>query len=471
MFKRIVAVSAVTILMTLTACKSDTDSAPVIPPIPTATDPTVVIDRDYDITPHVTRDDTAVTLTSPDGATSLILSVKNGQATYRVERNGKVFLLDGAMGLTVDDTAFGTIDSVAEIGTITGYRRTDTRPLNGRAAVATGECLELTVPVDGMTIETRLYRNGVAFRYHIGGNGSRTLASEQTTFHFPASSKIWAGTEHIYYETTIKSYPINRRPADRLTSPATVELSGGGFAAIVEGDLYNYPGLKLNWAEKDVFAAALPSAPYTMNGEITSAWRMIYVADDLNELVNNTMVYLVNAPAEDDFEWVEPGRAAWSWITGRTTDRVTYPLMETYTDYAAKLGLEYNIIDEGWASWSSRDALLKALTDKGKPYGVGQILWTGMKAGQGYNGTIDDLDEAKAYIDYVSSLGMAGAKIDFFVTEDSINMGVNIYKDILTYAAEKKIVINFHGCNKPTGADATYPNELNREAILGFEAF
>lgn len=49
-------------------------------------------------------------------------------------------------------------------------------------------------------------------------------------------------------------------------------------------------------------------------------------------------------------------------------------------------------------------------------------------------------------------------------------MGVDIYREILQYAAEKQLLINFHGCNKPTGLDATWPNELNREAILGLES-
>jgi len=181
-------------------------------------------------------------------------------------------------------------------------------------------------------------------------------------------------------------------------------------------------------------------------------------------------VYQVCDDAEGDFSWVTPGRAAWSWITGRTTDRVTPELMKTYTDYAAKLGLEYNIIDEGWVNWSSRDATLKKLVAQGDKYNVGQILWTGMKAGEGYNTPVDSLGEIQSYLAYISSLGMAGAKVDFFVTEENLDMGVNIYKDILAYAAKLKLVINFHGCNKPTGVDATYPNELNREAILGLES-
>src|SRR4029078_11297413 len=36
-------------------------------------------------------------------------------------------------------------------------------------------------------------------------------------------------------------------------------------------------------------------------------------------------------------------------------------------------------------------------------------------------------------------------------------------------AAEHHVMVDFHGANKPTGMDRTWPNELTREAIYGFE--
>lgn len=91
-------------------------------------------------------------------------------------------------------------------------------------------------------------------------------------------------------------------------------------------------------------------------------------------------------------------------------------------------------------------------------------------AGAGYGNGIKDFADARRYLDFLSDTGMKGGKIDFFTTETSVEMGVDIYREILQYAAEKQLLINFHGCNKPTGLDATWPNELNREAILGLES-
>lgn len=116
------------------------------------------------------------------------------------------------------------------------------------------------------------------------------------------------------------------------------------------------------------------------------------------------------------------------------------------------------------------ESVLRSLADQGAPYGVGQILWTGVTAGAGYGNGIKDFADARRYLDFLSDTGMKGGKIDFFTTETSVEMGVDIYREILQYAAEKQLLINFHGCNKPTGLDATWPNELNREAILGLES-
>ena len=62
---------------------------------------------------------------------------------------------------------------------------------------------------------------------------------------------------------------------------------------------------------------------------------------------------------------------------------------------------------------------------------------------------------------------MAGAKIDFF--DHEAKETIDLYDAILREAAEHHVMVDFHGANKPTGMDRTWPNELTREAIYGFE--
>ncbi len=429
----------------------------------------------YDITPHIDRTENAITVTSPNKMTALTLSVNEDRLTYKVTRDGKTFLRQSNLGLTVGDTAYGVLSSLRDVGEITGERLTDTRPINGRKAEADEPCIQALIPLDEtFTLETRVFDNGVAFRYLLSGeeDSVRLLKSEETSFTLPVGCKLWAGEAHKYYESINKYWAPDRYSMLDIGMPATVVLEDGGYAALLEADLRHYPGVKLQWDAKYRYSTTF-EGDCKLTGDIRSPWRIVSVADDLNELVNNTILYQVcdeADPALYEGDWVVPGRAAWSWITGRTTDTVTPDTIADYTDYAAKLGFEYNIIDEGWVNWINYRSKLQTLAEQGERYDVRQILWSGVTAGESYGGGFDNAEDAKAYLDFAKGVGMAGAKIDFFTTEDHVENGVDLYEEILRHAAENRLVINFHGCNKPTGLDATYPNELNREAILGLES-
>jgi alpha-glucosidase len=62
---------------------------------------------------------------------------------------------------------------------------------------------------------------------------------------------------------------------------------------------------------------------------------------------------------------------------------------------------------------------------------------------------------------------VVGVKIDFFDSE--AKEVVDLYQSMLRETAEHHLLVNFHGSNKPTGEQRTWPNELTREAIEGME--
>jgi alpha-glucosidase len=64
--------------------------------------------------------------------------------------------------------------------------------------------------------------------------------------------------------------------------------------------------------------------------------------------------------------------------------------------------------------------------------------------------------------------GVVGAKIDFF--DHEAKGLIDLYEPLLQKAAEYHILLVFHGANKPTGRQRTWPNELVREAIRGMES-
>jgi len=425
---------------------------------------------------HVLRDDTGVTITSPSDSVQWILTVKDGRLTYRVERGGTVFMKDSPLGLTVGSDVYGTIDNAGDIGRVTGCLATEERPVLGRTAKADAPCVQAAIDIHGetpFTLDTWVFDNGVAFRYRLPDNGHRGLKSEETGFVIPSDTAVWAGEGHKYYESANIYWDPTKATSAPIGTPATLKIGDDHYAAILEGDLKDYPGMKLSWQSPSTYGTTLGGGTHTLSGAVTTPWRIIAVADSLDELVNNTILYQVCDPADETpfgDDWVTPGRATWSWISKRTVDAVTPAVLEEYTADAARLGFEYNIIDEGWVNWSGSNRRLDQLVKQGERYGVGQILWTGVNAGASFMGGIDSVDDAKAFIDFLDEHDLAGGKIDFFPEESKVDMGVNAYREILAYAAEKKLVINFHGCNKPSGYDVTFPNELNREAILGLES-
>ncbi len=68
------------------------------------------------------------------------------------------------------------------------------------------------------------------------------------------------------------------------------------------------------------------------------------------------MVYKLAAPSRlEDTSWIKPGKVAWGmveqlWVVRvdfkAAVNNVTY---KAYIDFASKHGIEYVILDEGWA--------------------------------------------------------------------------------------------------------------------------
>src|SRR5690606_6963173 len=47
---------------------------------------------------------------------------------------------------------------------------------------------------------------------------------------------------------------------------------------------------------------------------------------------------------------------------------------------------------------------------------------------------------------------------------------IDLYEAILRETAAQKLLVDFHGANKPTGQARTWPNEFVREAVKGMES-
>jgi hypothetical protein len=82
-------------------------------------------------------------------------------------------------------------------------------------------------------------------------------------------------------------------------------------------------------------------------------------------------------------------------------------------------------------------------------------------------------------LDRWKNWGIAGIKIDFFDGQGAnttVHTGYGEHQMLLQHyervyqeCAKRQMVINCHGCNKPTGERRIYPHVINREAVRGNE--
>ena len=184
------------------------------------------------------------------------------------------------------------------------------------------------------------------------------------------------------------------------------------------------------------------------------------------------MTLNLNEPCKiEDTSWIKPGKVAWEWWNDWGLEGVDFKpginndTYKYYIDFASRFGIEYVILDEGWAVNLAADLMqvvpeidIKELVDYAAERNVGIILWAGYWA---LNRDIEGL--CKHY----SEMGVKGWKVDFLDRDDQ-EMVEFVY-DLAEVAAKYHMLVDYHGVYKPTGLNRTYPNAINFEGVHGLE--
>jgi alpha-glucosidase len=193
-------------------------------------------------------------------------------------------------------------------------------------------------------------------------------------------------------------------------------------------------------------------------------WRVMLYAANLNDLVNNRIIEQLN-PKPDaalfkDQQYIQPGRSVWSWIT--RNEHYLEPAEEKkIIDAASELHFEYTLIDDGWENkWPNKWQQLQDLCSYAKKKQVGIWVWKHSKE------MLDPLQRNR-FLDSIRMAGAVGIKTDFMNSEAKPLIDFEI--GLLQAAAQRRLMVNFHGCQAPTGESVTYPNEMTREGIRGME--
>ena len=274
-------------------------------------------------------------------------------------------------------------------------------------------------------------------------------------------------------DVDVRDYPtICLKRDTHVTSQVAFNLIAARQPLEVKAGLYNKQNLK-DWQEHTTrgrHVRVSKSSPFLVEtkGTRTFPWRAFMLADSPAKLCEADIVYALATPqAEGDFSWVKPGKVAWDWwncfdhldvLKGCTTKGY-----ERFIDFAAKNGVEYVIMDEGWSEklniWKTTDVVdVPYLINYAKDRGVGIILWIAWAQAW-------QLEEEVA--EHFAKMGVAGFKVDFFDRGDA---DISTFMETFAAAcARHKLVVDYHGVYHPTGMQRMYPNILNYEAIHGLE--
>ncbi|MDO4180128.1 MAG: glycoside hydrolase family 97 protein [Bacteroidales bacterium] len=437
-------------------------------------------------------------LDSPDGNIRMQVMLSD-KIYYDIACNGETLLEQGVLQMTVDGKVLG--DHPQTTGQVTdtvNERLTPVVPF--KFSDITNHYNRLLLKFKGnYMVEFRAFNDGVAYRFITNKKGEVEVADElfqvslpqDYLLHVQQSSRFKTAYEEAY--SHLKADEWNKS-ADKYTLlPVLIEAKNNYKILISESGLTDYPAMFLTCkGGKDKLTSVFPKNPIEFGedgdrslklvkeadyiaktkGKRNFPWRYFVITSEDGKLIENTMTARLAEPNKiADPSWIKPGVTTWEWWNGATpygpdvnfvagcnTDTYKY-----FIDFAAKFGVEYILLDEGWAQSTlnpyipNKDLDLKEVIRYGKEKNVGVILWLTWLAVE------NNFDLFQTFEEW----GIKGVKIDFMDRSDQ--WMVNYYERVAAEAARHKLFVDFHGSFKPAGLEYKYPNVLSYEGVRGME--
>jgi alpha-glucosidase len=434
-------------------------------------------------------------LRSPDGRIEVRIRTQE-RLRYDLVLKGTAVLENSTLSMDVDHAKLGVQPKVVDAKPRTSDEMV-APVVRQKFAKIRDHYNELRLTMEGdYSVVFRAYNEGVAYRFETSLRQERVkIYGEESAFNFASNFIVYYPQEDSFYSHNERKYLPQHlteiAPDFIATLPAVVDIGqGGAKLAIAESDLDDYPGLWLRGTGGTGLAATFP--PYPLKEVQTSdrdykpvqtadyiadtagkrafPWRVIGIADHDGDLLTNQIVYLLQSPSlVQDTSWIKPGKVAWDWWNDWNIDGVDFEAgintktYEYYVDFAAKYGIPYIILDDGWYKLGNLLEVTPALNmDElvayAKKKNVGVILWASWK-------TLDD--QLIPALDQFEKWGVKGIKVDFMQRSDQIM--INYFYRVCREAAKRHMLVDFHGDQKPAVMTRTWPNLINTEGVRGME--
>jgi alpha-glucosidase len=436
------------------------------------------------------------TLRSPDRKIEIRIRTAE-RFVYDVLFNGTQLLQNNTLSITIDKTTLGHQPKVKAARERT-INHEIVPEVPQKSARIRENYNELRLEMEGdYAVVFRAFDEGVAYRLETSLTGNEVkVYDEEVSLNFAGDYDAYYPKEDSFFSHNEREFlhlPLKTiTPATLASLPAVVLSNGGIKIAIAESDVEDYPGLWLRGTNQNALAATFP--PYPLKEELrknsdrdfqvtqsadyiavtkgtrTFPWRILGIAERDADLITNQLVYLLAKPSQiQDVSWIKPGKVAWDWYNANNLYDVDFKAgintqtYKYYIDFAARYGIEYVILDEGWYKLGNLlevvpEIDIDELVAYGNKKNVGLILWVVWK-------TLDDQFETA--FAQAEKWKVKGLKVDFMQRDDQLVM--NFYHKVCREAARRRLLIDFHGAIRPATMTRTWPNLVNVEGVRGLE--
>jgi len=433
-------------------------------------------------------------LRSPDN--SIEVRIRTAKSIrYDVLLKGRALLQECTLSLDVDHKKMGLDPKV-----IRSNERSENQILEPavrqKFAKIRDNYKEMRLEMEGgYAVVFRAYNEGVAYRFETSlAQEQVEIYGEEMTLNFPSNFVVYYPQEDSFFSHNERRYtPQHLReiaPEFIASLPAVIDVGEGAKVAIAESDVEEYPGLWLRGTGGNGLSATFPpyplheklerdrdfrvveSADYiaTTTGKRTFPWRVLGIVERDGDLLTNQLVWLLEKPSlVQDTSWIKPGKVAWDWWNYNNVYGVDFKVgvntqtYKYYIDFAAKYGIPYIILDEGWYKLGNvldvvPEINMEELTAYARQKNVGIILWVVWK-------TLDD--QLIPALDQYAKWGIKGIKVDFMQRSDQ--PVINYYHKVSRETAKRKMLVDFHGDQKSAVMTRTWPNLISTEGVRGLE--
>ena len=435
------------------------------------------------------------TVTSPDGHLKATVTLSaEGRLSYTVCRDERTLVSPSPLGLKL--SAADLTEGLELVETTRGEVDDSYSLPVGKRSQLRDHCHTLSVMTQKGTwrlgVLLRLYDDGFAFRYLLPRSGHSTaiLTAEASRIRVADIKSTTAcqflgnqgGNDPNYpYEGFYKSYTSwdnLKGTADARFNSPTLVWNGTDYLLISEADCRSSFCTSLTKAEEAVgeFSYSWTGATKDYEAEKTHRinctlplempWRMV-VCGNLKAIFETTLTEnLCPATTMTDLSWIKPGVAAWYWggsDGGKGEVKEAYGGLRegewTHLELSADMGWPYYLIDAGWSpSW------FPAFVNDAKAMGVDCLLWGDSRLIYSKDFSNENMD---ATLRRWKQWGIKGIKVDFW--EDDSKEAMTRIENLYKAAAKHKMLVNIHGCTRPSGLRRTYPHIMTQEGIYGGE--